>query len=84
MSDIRASLPVVVKSGTTHKPVWVLNGPDGEQRVRFVQPLNKAGIAPNGKRPRLGKRVLGKYVAGKTVKNEDLLFVGVFAPVRQG
>lgn len=80
MSDIRASLPVVIKSGTTHKPVWT--GADG-QRLRFLQPTNKAGVGPDGKRPRLRNgRLLGQYKAGVTVKGADLMFVGVFGVVR--
>ncbi len=77
-TDIRAGLPVVVKSGTTHKPVWMMNG----GLMRFVAPLNKAGLDVNGKKPRLGKRVLGQYKAGVTVKGDDLMFVGMFTPAK--
>lgn len=75
VQDIREALPVVVKSGTTHKPVWTL----GDKRVRFVKPLSKKGTAPDGTKPRLGKQIMAKYKAGVTVKGEDLMFVGVFS-----
>ncbi len=73
-TDIRTTLPVVVKSGTTHKPVWTLD----DKPLKFVAPLNKEGRDANGNKPRLGKRILGKYKAGATKKGEDLMFVGIF------
>lgn len=79
-TDIRAGLPTVVKGGTTHKPIWTLE--DG-QTVKFVAPLNKAGLDASGKKPRLGKRMLGRYKAGVTVKGEDLMFVGVFSKAKE-
>ncbi len=78
-ADIRAELPVVVKSGTSHKPVWTME--TGEV-LRFVAPLDKAGRDVNGNKPRLGKRFLGKYKAGVTAAGADLMFVGVFALVK--
>lgn len=43
-TDIRTTLPVVVKSGTTHKPVWTLD----DKPLKFVAPLNKEGRDVNG------------------------------------
>lgn len=72
--DIRAELPVAVKGGTSSKPVWNV----GDKMAAFVRPLDKFGRDKEGHKPIMGKRVLAKYVAGKTKKGEDLLFVGMF------
>lgn len=74
-TDIRTDLPVAIKSGTAHKPVWTI----GDVIYKFVKPLKKTGVLPDNRKVRLGNRVLAKYKAGVTVTGGDLLFVGVFA-----
>lgn len=76
--DIREGLPTATKTGTAHKPVWHI---DGVQH-KFIEPLSKFGLTPEGRKPNLGKRIVGKYVAGTTTSGNPLLFVGVFAVVK--
>lgn len=76
--DIREGLPTATKTGTAHKPVWHI---DGVQH-KFIEPLSKFGLTPEGRKPNLGKRVIAKYVAGTTTAGNPLLFVGVFAIVK--
>jgi hypothetical protein len=75
--DIRDGLDLATKGGTVHKPIWTIKG----ETYKFVAPLNKAGLAADGKKPRLGNRILAKYVASQTAAGADLLFVGMFAKV---
>lgn len=77
--DIRSDLPLATKSGTASKPTWVIDG----REFTFVKPLNKAGRLRGGKTPRLGKRVLAKYVAGVTAAGADLIFIGMFREKRK-
>lgn len=76
--DIRGGLPVAVKSGTAHKPVWHIDG----VQFKFIEPLTKFGLTPEGRKPNLGKRTVAKYKAGTTRAGADLMFVGVFAVVK--
>ncbi len=76
--DIREGLPTATKTGTAHKPVWHIDG----VQYKFIEPLSKFGLTPEGRKPNLGKRVIAKYVAGTTTAGNPLLFVGVFAVVK--
>lgn len=76
--DIRPSLPVAVKGGTSSKPIWAI----GDDCFEFKGSLKKTGLDKEGHKPRLGARtVLAQYNAGNTSKGAPLMFVGIFRKV---
>ena len=74
LTDIRETLPLAVKGGTSSRPVWEIDG----NKFAFVRPTNVKGRGPDDAAIRLGKRQLAKYVAGTTKSGKDLVFVGLF------
>lgn len=80
-TDIRDTLPTAVKGGTSSKPVWDIGGVPHA----FVKPLKATGLKADGSKPRLGKRVLGKYEVATTspsVPEGKLEFVGMFRVIK--
>ncbi len=75
VKDIRDTLPLAVKTGTTSKPIWTIDG----ENFKFVRPLKKDGKDAEGRKPILGKRTLARYKAGVTKSGADLVFVGMFS-----
>lgn len=76
--DIRPTLPVAKKKGAPSNPEWVIEGLEGD--FKFIKSLTRYGL-DRGKKFQLGKRLIAKYVAGKTQKGDDLVFVGLFAAI---
>lgn len=78
VADIRETLPVATKGGTPSKPVWNIDGSE----FKFVKALKKNGVLPDGKKARLGNRVIAKYpvtTTSPTVPGGVLWFTGIFA-----
>ncbi len=78
--DIRPTLPTAIKGGTGSKPVWTIEG----KNYVFRRPLNKQGQGPDRKKANPGSNgVLAVYTAGSTKTGKDLLFVGLFGPMKE-
>lgn len=76
-NDIRPTLPLASKAGTSHKPVWTIDG----KEAKFLQPLKKEGVTVKGHKPNMGnkgRRTLARYTAGQTKAGKPLEFVGLF------
>jgi hypothetical protein len=77
--DIRETLPVATKGGTSSKPIWTIDG----KTFSFAKPLTKYGRNADGSKAKLGTTgIMAKYKAGVTAAKADLMFVGIFRPLK--